>query len=120
MQAVKLIVGLAVLAGLLATFARTLRRPTERAAWLLLVLGALWFALDQPLEGPRIYVYSSTHALTAADLLSCAAAALALVVLVRTAARATSGAERFWGVLTVVALSWTLFASGVLLAATVA
>lgn len=108
-------VGLLVLACLLTTLVFAVRRRTAAAAWLLLSFSALWFAADQPLEGPVLYVYSRSRGLTLADLLSAVGALVALTVLVRGAARGRAGTDRLWNTVTVLALGWTLLASGVLL-----
>lgn len=116
MPVVALLVGLAVLVGLLVALAFAVRDRSEAAAWSLLGLSALWFSADHRLEGPVLFAYSSTHGLTLADLLSGVGAAVALGVLLPRAWRAAPAGERVWNVLAVVGFGWTVLVLGVLLA----
>ena len=113
----RLVTGVIVLAALLAVLARAAQARSRRAAWALLLLSGLWFAADQPLEGPTLFVYSPTHGLTLADLLSGVGAFVALAVLMPDAWHASSHSptgERVWRLLTVLALGETILALGVL------
>ena len=113
----RLLAGVIVLAALLAVLARAVQNRSRRAAWVLLLLSALWFAADQPLEGPTLFVYSRTHGLTLADLLSGVGTLVALGVLVPAAWRApshSSPGERVWRLVTVLAVGETILALGVL------
>jgi len=64
---------------------------------LLVVLAAIWFRVNSPVEGPTLIVFTADHGLTVADLLSVAmvlAAGWLLWTTRRDAAAATDGPGR--------------------------
>lgn len=64
-----MIMGLVVLAGMVAALWRCLRRGTAAAGWVLLVLAAMWEPLSNGrLEGRVLLVLGGGHGLTVADL----------------------------------------------------
>lgn len=77
---------------------------------------ALWLSADQRLEGPVLFVFSATHGLTLADLLSVAGAVVALVALVAHARRLHPPGDRAAAIVTVAGTWWAVLALGALLA----
>jgi hypothetical protein len=110
--------GLVVLIALLATLAATAGRRGTGPAWALLVLSALWLSADRPFEGPVLVVFSATHGLTLADLLSGVGAVVALVALLVHTRRRHPPGDRAAAVLTLAGTWWAVLALGALLAVT--
>jgi hypothetical protein len=108
--------GLVVLIALVAAMGATARRREAGPAWALLVLSALWLSADRRFEGPVLFVFSATHGLTLADLLSVVGAAVALVALVAHARRLHPPGDRAAAIVTVAGTWWAVLALGALLA----
>jgi hypothetical protein len=103
-----------VLFGLLLCLGATAIRRTALPASGLLIFSALWLPADSKLEGPVLVVLSYSNGITLADLLAAFGAAVAGIVLIRIAWRASAPANRAWNVATVVGSCWSILALGAL------
>ncbi|PTR30336.1 hypothetical protein C8K36_102184 [Rhodococcus sp. OK519] len=82
----ELVFPLTVLTLLLTAASSCLARPSKLSAATTLVAAVLWLLVNNPVEGPVLFVVTPSHGLTVADLLSAAA----LPAVVRACRRARS------------------------------